>query len=209
MPKKILILTQLLLICFFSLFIAISALATLAITTTIDNLNTALRGETNASHRYEVFAKKADSEGYKQVAKLFRAVSMAESVHRNNHKAVLLGLGAKLDVVDYDPIEVHTTKENLELPLVGEQYEQEVMYPNFIKQAKAEKLPNAVKSFTYAKRAEKQHEALFKDALENLGKNAPANYCVSRISGATFAKEVGQKCPQGKCGVVNEYILIK
>ncbi len=31
---------------------------------TLDNFNSAFQDESNASHRYEAFAKKADTEGY-------------------------------------------------------------------------------------------------------------------------------------------------
>lgn len=176
---------------------------------TMTNLNKAFKGESNASHRYELFAQKADKEGYKQIAKLFRAVSMAESIHRNNHKAAILSLGGKPEVVNYDSVTVGSTKENLQAPLKGETYEKDVMYPTFIKQAKADEIPDAVKTFTFSENAEKQHEKLFEDALNNLGKNKPVDYCVSRISGATYAVNPNAKCPSGKCGNEEEYIRIK
>lgn len=207
MAKKIYILTNTFVVIFFSIFMAISAYATITKTTTIANLNSAFKGETNASHKYELFAKQADKEGYKQIAKLFRAVSMAESIHRNNHKAVILSLGAAPNVINFDPVQVKSTKENLQVPLKGEAYEQEIMYPNFINLANAEKIPSAVKSFTYAKNAEKQHEKLFQEALNNFGKNKPVDYCVSRISGATYA--TNSSCPMSKCGFEDEYIRVK
>jgi len=42
---------------------------------TLDNLQTAYNGESNAEARYEAFAAKADEEGYKSVAALFRAAA--------------------------------------------------------------------------------------------------------------------------------------
>jgi len=207
MAKKIYILTNTLVVIFFSIFMAVSAYATISKATTMGNLNSAFKGETNASHKYELFAQQADKEGYKQIAKLFRAVSMAESIHRNNHKAVILSLGGVPNVIDFEPVQVKTTKENLQVPLKGEAYEQEIMYPNFIKLANAEKIPSAVKTFTYAKNAEKQHEKLFQDALNNFGKNKPIDYCVSRVSGATYATK--SMCPVSKCGLEEEYIRIK
>jgi len=176
---------------------------------TMSNLNKAFRGETNASHRYELFAEKADAEGYKQIAKLFRAVSMAESIHRNNHKAVILTLGGKPDVVEYDAVKVRTTRENLQVPVKGETYEKNVMYPNFIKQAKIDGVPEAVRTFTFSDNAEKQHEKLFEDALNNFGRNKPADYCINRITGATYAVNLNSQCPSGKCGSVEEYIRVK
>ncbi|MBU6400698.1 MAG: hypothetical protein KGS61_10290, partial [Verrucomicrobia bacterium] len=61
---------------------------------TLDNLNTAFQGESNAAHRYEAFAKKADAEGYAHAARLFRAAARAEAIHKENHKQAILALGA-------------------------------------------------------------------------------------------------------------------
>ena len=207
MNKKIFIIHICIMVAFFSIFIAVSALA--AVTKTIDNLNFAYKGETNANHTYELLAKKADEDGYKQIAKLFRAVSMAESIHRNNHKAVILGLGGTPDIIDYDVVQVKSTKENLQLSIKDETHEKDVMYPEFIKQAQIDKLPDAVQTFSFAGNAEAQHEKLYEDALKNLGNNKPVDYCVSRVSGATYAITPNSKCPCGKFGLEQEYIRIK
>ena len=45
------------------------------------NLKDAFAGESQANRKYLAFAKKADQEGYKQVARLFRAAAEAETVH--------------------------------------------------------------------------------------------------------------------------------
>lgn len=208
MKKRTSTIIKRLLITIFCVFIATSVFAQVS-DITMKNLNKALKGETNASHKYELFAKKADSERYKQIAKLFRAVSMSESIHRNNHKAAILILGGKPDIINYDPVKVASTKVNLQGPLKGEEYERCVMYPKFIKQAQADKIPEAIKTFTFAEQAERQHEALFVDALENLGKNKPVDYCVSRISGDTIAVDGNLKCPSRKIGSEDEYIRVK
>lgn len=175
---------------------------------TIKNLNIAFRGESNAAHKYEMFAQKADKDGYSQVAKMFRAISMAESIHRNNHKAAILELGGKVDVVEFDKVTPLSTKKNIELPIKGEKYEVDSMYPEFIKQAKKSNVSVAEKSFNYAYNTEKEHYALFVDALKNLGHNKKVDYCVSRISGDTKAIPVNGSCPAGECK--NEsYIRIK
>ena len=62
--------------------------------TTIDNLQTAFNGESNASARYLAFAKKADEEGYGEVASLFRAAAKAEEIHARNHAEVIEKLGS-------------------------------------------------------------------------------------------------------------------
>src|SRR5579859_4058468 len=81
---------------------------------TLNNLNAAFQGESNAAHRYEAFAKKADADGYSQAARLFRAASRAESIHKENHKQAILGLGGKIKDFKLDEIKLGTTAENLQ-----------------------------------------------------------------------------------------------
>ena len=52
---------------------------------TENNLWAAFAGESQANRKYLAFAKKADNEGYPQVAKLFRAAAEAETVHAHAH----------------------------------------------------------------------------------------------------------------------------
>lgn len=189
-------------------FISLQVLAENLPQKTLINLNKAFRGETNASHRYELYAQQADKEGYYQIGKLFRAISMAESIHRNNHRAAILILGGKPDVIEYDKVTVGSTKENLNHQIKGEEYENTEMYPNFIKQAKIDKADQAVTSFTYAKDTELQHERLIKEAFANLGKNKNMSYCINRISGSTTEVIPSGKCPS-KTFPVEQYIKIK
>ena len=51
--------------------------------TTLDNLQEAFNGESNANARYLAFAQKADEDGYGEVASLFRAAAKAEEIHAN------------------------------------------------------------------------------------------------------------------------------
>lgn len=152
---------------------------------TIDNLNTAIEGEANASHRYTLFAQKADQEGYRQVGKLFRAAALAESIHQRNHEAVLRGLGVVPKRPVLEKVTVGTTRQNLEIPIKGEANEADRMYPEFVTEARRQNVPAAVKSFTYALDTEAEHEKLFEDALAQLGHNPPADYYVGKTSGDT------------------------
>ncbi|HUL00213.1 MAG TPA: ferritin family protein, partial [Nitrospirota bacterium] len=45
------------------------------------NLQDAFAGESQANRKYLAFSKKAEQEGYMQVAKLFRAAAAAETIH--------------------------------------------------------------------------------------------------------------------------------
>jgi len=84
------------------------------------NLNVAYRGESNANHRYTLFAQKAEQEGYAKVAKLFRAAAQSEAIHRELQKSAITSLGGKPDEIKLDEVKVGTTKENLEAAIKGE-----------------------------------------------------------------------------------------
>ncbi|OGI00955.1 MAG: hypothetical protein A2Y25_06745 [Candidatus Melainabacteria bacterium GWF2_37_15] len=162
---------------------------------TIANLHKAMQGEANASHRYQLYAQKAESEGYPQIAKLFKAISMSESIHLKNHTAALNALGGKPETIKYVEVQVGTTRENLSQPIKGEATEAEKMYPQYLEQAQWENAEPAVQSFTHALYAEMEHEQLLKDALANFGNNKEMDYCVSSISGDTKAILPNQQCP--------------
>jgi rubrerythrin len=134
---------------------------------TIENLKAAITGESNASAKYTAFSKEAEAVGMLNIAKLFAATAEAELVHVQNHQAVLKTLG----VEDFVPvIEEHIADKdmlkNLEAAIAGETYEFTEMYPAFIEAAIAENVPNAVKSFMYAMKAEKRHAEHYQAVLE-------------------------------------------
>ena len=61
---------------------------------TEDGLKEAFAGESQANRKYLAFAKKAEEEGYKQVAKLFRAAAEAASTWRPVRTAAACGFAA-------------------------------------------------------------------------------------------------------------------
>jgi len=168
---------------------------------TIDNLNTAYRGESNANHRYTLFAQKADAEGYPQVAKLFRAAALAEAIHRELHRNAIASLGGKPDNFQLDEVKVGTTKENLEAAIKGESYERDSMYPAFLTQANQDNATAAVRSLTFAKTAEAGHARLFQEALTDLGHNASIDYFVCSVCGFTTTTLPAKNCPSCHNGV--------
>jgi rubrerythrin len=52
---------------------------------TIENLKEAFAGESQARNKYLAFAKKAEQEGFANVARLFRTAAEAELVHALGH----------------------------------------------------------------------------------------------------------------------------
>lgn len=162
---------------------------------TIKNLNTAFEGESNAANRYAAFAKKADAEGSAQVAKLFRAASAAEGIHRDTHKKAILELGGTPTTFQLEVVNPASTEENLKGAIKGESYERDTMYPEFLKVAKADDARAAIRTLEFALAAEKEHANLYSEALATLGKNAPANYYVCNICGMTLTELPAKKCP--------------
>jgi rubrerythrin len=149
------------------------------------NLQEAFAGESQANRRYLAFAKKAEEEGYKQVAKLFRAAAEAETVHAHAHLRALAGVKA--------------TKENIQEAINGETHEFKSMYPGMLAKAKEEGQKQAEISFDYANRVEKIHAALYEKALASLGKNQEVDYYVCSVCGNTVEGKAPDKCPI--CGV--------
>jgi rubrerythrin len=149
---------------------------------TENDLKEAFAGESQANRTYLAFAKKAEQEGYKQVAKLFRAAAEAETVHAHAHLRELGG--------------VKSTKENLGTAITGETHEFKTMYPAMIEDAKAEDNKGALRSFTYANDVEKIHAALYQKALDGLGKEEKdADYYVCQVCGMTVEGEPPDECP--------------
>ncbi len=149
-------------------------------TKTEKDLREAFAGESQAFIKYTIFARKAEAEGFKQAAKLFRAAAEAEAIHAHNH---LKALNA-----------VKSTKENLLEAIGGETFEFTKMYPAMIADAQAEDNKAALRSFNYANDTEKGHAELYKKALEELGKEAEEDYYVCEVCGYT-AHSALDECP--------------
>jgi rubrerythrin len=155
------------------------------------NLMDAFAGESQANRKYLAFAKKAEEEGHRGVAKLFRAAAAAETVHAHNHLNVLG--------------KVKSTVENLKQAYEGEHYEFSSMYPAFLVDAKEEKATGATKTFHWANEVEKVHGALYDEALKTLeaGDELPEkDYYVCAKCGYTVADAAPDKCPV--CGAKKE-----
>ena len=151
---------------------------------TTDNLKAAFAGESQANRNYLAFAKKAEQDGFKQVAKLFRAAAEAETVHAHAHLRVLKGIGS--------------TTDNLKAAVEGEAHEFKSMYPEFIKTAEAEKNQPALISFKNAMAVEQTHHNLYAEALKSVegGKDLPAAAIyVCPVCGHTHVGGAPDRCP--------------
>ncbi|MBI2859774.1 MAG: rubrerythrin family protein [Chloroflexi bacterium] len=155
---------------------------------TENNSQAAFAGESQANRKYTFFAHKADEEGQKQVARLFRAAADSETVHARNHFKVVGG--------------VKSISDNLRAAISGEHYEFTKMYPEFIKQAEADKNAAAKQSFDWANKVEQIHHRLFENALTGVegGAKAPEKpIYVCQNCGNTVEGSAPDTCPV--CGV--------
>jgi rubrerythrin len=173
----------------FAMTIAIPALSSAGdskVSKTLENLQVAFNGESNAHAKYLAYSEKAGEEGYHKVAALFRAAAYAEEIHLNNHAKVIKGMGASPKAEIKLPV-INSTAENLADAIKGETYEQTVMYPAFLDQAEIDQNAGAVETFSFAKDAEAQHAMLYKKALNNLDswKVADAGFGVCPTCGYT------------------------
>lgn len=149
---------------------------------TLKNLAEAFAGESQARNKYLAFARKAEEEGYPQVARLFRAAAEAEFIHALNHFRAMGGIG--------------TTEENLKSAIGGENHEWVSMYPPFVEQAEREGNKRAKTSFEYAMAVEKTHEMLYREALESLSSDMEEyDYYVCPVCGHTHPRNAPEKCP--------------
>jgi rubrerythrin len=131
---------------------------------TVQNLLSALEGESNANAKYNAFATKADADGFHGAASLFRAAARAEQIHAGNHARVIVQLGGQVSFKIHE-IEIKSTLENLKTALAGEQYEVKTMYPEFLAEATAHNNTAAIRTFHYALEAEKAHARLYSEAI--------------------------------------------
>jgi rubrerythrin len=151
---------------------------------TEQDLKDAFAGESQANRKYLAFSKKAEQDGYKRAAKMFRAAAAAETVHAHNHLRELGG--------------VRTTRENLLEAITGESYEFQKMYPQMIEDARSEGRDGAMKSFVYANEVEKIHAALYKKVLDSLEKDKGReadDFHVCQVCGYTVEGEAPDECP--------------
>lgn len=163
---------------------------------TLEDLMKAYEGESNAHAGYAEFAKKADEEGYGQVASLFRAASASEKVHAQREADAIKKLGGT-PKAEIQKADVKSTKENLEAALKGETYEKDTMYPEFLKAARAANDKLAIEAFNYAKAAETEHASFYKQALDKLDqwKGGSKVFYVCRECGRTATELPEKKCP--------------
>jgi len=158
---------------------------------TKENLADAFAGESQANRKYLAFAKQAETYGFPQVAKLFRAAAHAETIHAHAHLRAMGG--------------IQKTVENLAAAIEGEGFEFQEMYPPYLEQAQQEGDRMAEVSFRNALAVEEIHHDLYSKALAAVkaGGDLPSRTVyVCEICGNTVYDHAPDKCDV--CGVPKE-----
>jgi rubrerythrin len=142
--------------------------------TTLQNLESALAGESMAHIKYRYFAKLARAEGFEEVAKHFEHTADQEILHAWGHLELLIGKPS--------------TKECLEKAIEGETYEFTTMYPKFKTEAELEQNPLARSEFAEQIAESKEHAEQFKEILKKAEKRFAALEKVEKFHANAYQK---------------------
>lgn len=163
--------------------------------TTLENLKSAVAGETGASAKYAAFAKAAKEQGYDQISRQFAATSAAEQIHIKLEVAEI----QKVEPDYVAPTAPDPTGEKTDLNLIsgalGEIYETSDMYPSFIQVAQEEGNNGALLVFTRAKLAEGVHAELYMQSYNNIDAPDDDKYYLCPVCGYIHKGDDFEKCP--------------
>jgi rubrerythrin len=172
---------------------------------TISVLQSLHQDEMQAMHNYQAYAKKAVSQKYPNIAKLFMTLAASESVHARNFKACLANSGVAAEELPQQPVKVASTRKNLKFAIAVELEEIDKKYPQVLEQIKPENHATAIQYITYAWESEKQHRKLLKRIQSGTGiffglltkriEGNPYQYFVCHNCGATLSEIPATVCP--------------
>ncbi len=148
-------------------------------------------GEAKAALRLKVFAKKADEEGYHEIAKLFRVIAYSEEIHGERALRIAREIG--------------TTEENLKESFEKEQNVAGLAYGEFLNLAYALQDKGAQWHFTASRDVEEVHARLYRNALQDMMAERDPDYYVCSVCGYIAEGEAPDICPV--CGAKKEKFI--
>ncbi len=151
------------------------------------DLKVAFSGESKAHVRNLAFAKKAEEDGFPQVARLFKAVAEAERIHATEYLKYLEGV-------------IMSTEENLKAAFENEIRAKNEIYPGLIKEAMDLKREDVAWSFIRSRDVEERHAKLYKDALSAMVADKEPEYHVCQVCGYIFDGDLPDRCPVCQTG---------
>ncbi len=143
-------------------------------TQTEQNLLKAFAGESQATRRYQMYAKVAREEGYEQIAGYFMETGDQEKMHAKRFFDYLEGGMVEITAA-YPAGPVGTTAENLKKAAEGENEEWEKLYPEFARIAEEEGFKRIATTFKLVAQAEKNHEDRYLKLLKRVKEESVFN----------------------------------
>ena len=171
-----------------TLSIALAAIAATAPSREVRTvLQNALTNEREAIARYELFARKADEEGYRGAAALFRAQAQAERTHAERFAALLRANDIPLPPEPTLTPNVGTTAENLRTAAAAERAERDGTYREAIDTCKLHGATDIAKVFDQTRDSEVEHSNLCNAGARDLEsmKNAKTFYVCGKCGYTT------------------------
>jgi rubrerythrin len=160
-------------------------------TRTEQNLLKAFAGESQARNRYQMFAKQAEKEGFRQIADIFMETADNERVHAGRFFSYLEGGDVEITAT-YPAGKVGTTLENLKAAAMGENEEWTTLYPEFARIAREEGFPKVAATFDFISKAEIEHENRYNKLASNIENDI------------VFKRDEVVRWKCNKCGYVHE-----
>jgi rubrerythrin len=143
-------------------------------------LDRAYHNEREAAAKYEVFAQKADEEGYPGAANLFRAAARAELVHAKRFEKAMKDRGIPIPEIGEVNPDIGGTADNLRRSASLELQERDVMYHDALAAAKEARDDALFKVFDQTRDTEVEHANLMSAAarqMEQMKTDKPYYVC--------------------------------
>ena len=128
-------------------------MATLEASATQANLRVAFATEILFSRRYRVYAERAEAEGNRVAAALFRIISSRRCAHADAHLETL------------EPPDAYSTAYHLRVAMMEENAD---LYPAMARKAREEGLEDIALSFETFAKTSRMHASRFRRALETM-----------------------------------------
>lgn len=146
----------------------VGAAETATASTTLQNLHAAYTHEQTSESLYSMYAAKADEEGYKGIAVVFRATANAKSLRVGKFANAIKIQKGDVPAKIVRDMKVAPTVKNLTYLIVQTKEESTTLYAAAAAQAEAEKLPAVVKTFKGAAHVSGEHLKLYEEVAKNL-----------------------------------------
>lgn len=169
-------------------------------TQTEKNLLASFAGESQARGRYTMFAKKAQEEGYEQIAGVFLETANQELSHAKQFFSKLEGGMVEITAA-YPAGVVGDTKTNLAEAAAGEHEEWSDLYSNFAQVASDEGFPEIAVLFKNVAKVEVEHEKRYLKLLDRLAtgteftQEEPTEWMCRNCGFVFSGKSAPKKCP--------------